>query len=357
MEVEMNQAKARCSFTLIELLVVIVIIAVLIGMLLPAIMRLRDRTRDIDCKNNLKNLHQAAMNHLYEFEALPSSRSYEHDEASTTPPWFGIEGWCAWRNWSSHAYPARPGRPDVWWGSLGRACITNVLPTGLVNYGPSSGYYLGSTLWEFVGKNYKAYMCPKFYLRVVGQKAPDGSTITETDGLNPPWRAYVMNSLAGEQRDYDYSGMPLGSLQGASRRLLFSDAHDSYTNQAMNRAGTGLVRICTRGVRDPDPNYGSGGAATLTTAYVPDNSAIYDDSWGARDYRVRLCTFDCELYGGRNDPASPAGNRYPFESVGVHHGVTTVNGVNHPFGFGVFVDGHVESLCWWQTTNACTGNW
>ena len=351
----MSHRNARDGFTLIEMLIVILIIGLLVGMLLPTVTRLRDRARDLECKNNLKNLHQAAMNHLYQFQALPSSRSYEISEQTSTPFYYRIDGWCSWRNYVTPANTPSPGRPDVWWGQLATFCLTNTLPAGLVNQGPSSSYYMGSTLWEFVGKNIRAYMCPTFYLRVVGATAPDGTVISAN---NAPMRGYVMNSFVGEVRDYNSSGLALGSLNEASKRLLFSDAHDSWANQAMNRNGTMNVRICTRGLRDPDPNYGNGGAATFTTAYILDNSIVYRFSFGgSRDYSVRLCTFDAELYGATNDPASPVASRYPFESVGVHHGVRKVNGVDHPFGFGVFVDGHVEQLCWWQTTNACTGNW
>ena len=109
----MHMQRSRSAFTLIELLVVIGIITLLIGLLLPAVQKVRHAAANMECQNNLRQIGTAFHNYHdnHGTRAFPVANTPTFGSAFTQILAY-VEQSSLERNYDYNAFPTAP--PNDW---------------------------------------------------------------------------------------------------------------------------------------------------------------------------------------------------------------------------------------------------
>jgi prepilin-type N-terminal cleavage/methylation domain-containing protein/prepilin-type processing-associated H-X9-DG protein len=234
-----SRTSRRAAFTLIELLVVIAIIAVLIGLLLPAVQKVREAAARMQCSNNLKQIALAIHNYHSTYEKFPPPRG-------TNSP-----GFTAYRGWMCEVLPyveqdaGRRALGDTW---------------------PGTFFTIGYKL------KFKAYLCPSDPRDLYRSASDPGMT------------SYLGVTGAYTQK----SGQPAGYQPGdgvAARDGIFDPGPNQtvFPNTAAMNAEAVRRGIKITAITDGTSN-------TLMLGERPPDQPLYWGWWSVSDYDCLLAT-------------------------------------------------------------------
>ncbi len=262
----MRDQTARPAFTLIELLVVIAILSVLLGLLLPAVQKVREAAARANCQNNLKQIGLACHNYHDAQQSFPPSyratAAYSDGETDTAPGW----GWAAFL------------LPHLEQDNLYRQ-LNFPLPVG-----QSPG----------IQTMVKIYLCPSDLTPSDAFSVPDGFG-------NPVALAAPSSYAACVGGDESDAAGPTG--QGVfyrNSRMRFADITDGTSNTLLvgerawanaNGIWAGAIAgaVCKRGQQNPCPGSGAGWypASVLVQAHSHLNNTTTDTDGGLDDFSSR----------------------------------------------------------------------
>jgi prepilin-type N-terminal cleavage/methylation domain-containing protein len=297
----MPRRVARPAFTLIELLVVIAIIAILVGLLLPAVQKVREAANRSKCGNNMAQIGKALHNHESAQGGIPI---YGTDFATPPNPSFPVT--------SGHSAQTRL-LPFMEQDAIYRQMRLDRANVDPVNLPPAWGT---STLASGSG-NVPSFVCPA----VPPSRSKDYGPFFTLAGLPgsgacelPPTDYAGIRGLHGSLTNCMNAALPaasqvsttginnrgmLGSPNTKEKQIVkFAEIVDGLTNTLAFVEVAGRQEVYYRGRR------------TLGTTYSPDNGLTLNSAWadvnvnfGIRGVQAWDASQPVPLAAGPNPPA------------------------------------------------------
>jgi prepilin-type N-terminal cleavage/methylation domain-containing protein/prepilin-type processing-associated H-X9-DG protein len=257
----MRQPLARFGFTLIELLVVIALIAVLLGLLLPAVQKVREAAARSQCQNNLKQIGLGLHSYHDTKKCFPpgyvATVDFSDTALQTSPGW----GWAA--HILPHIEQADLYRElDFQEPAEASPAIQTLVPLYLcpADLGPTEPFVVPSAFGSPV-----AEAAPCSYAACCGGDESDTA------------------DLIGQGVFYRNSHTRLGDIKdGASQTILIGERATS--NALGVWAGAINDGIVLRGPLNDNPGTSTGPASCLVLAHSHRNNTVNDTDAGLDDF-------------------------------------------------------------------------